>query len=178
MHVISVTPVSRGVVRPLLVSATTLAIIVNASSRYETVHHVEGWLALVVVAPIVAVTLTRVWRWRSHKVHVTNERIVVEGGVLRHHVTSIELGDVVTTRLDQRVHERLTRRGYVLVETMAGAVPVGLVRHPASLCRLIDAERVAPDLEYVPFDTVYRVEEPEHFALDLQPAPWPRRRVE
>jgi len=31
--------------------------------------------------PFGLVALTRTWRWRSHKVHVTNERIVVEGGV-------------------------------------------------------------------------------------------------
>ena len=82
VRVISVTPVSRGVVRPFLLTVTTLALIVEGASRYGWVHRYEEWFIVVLVVPFLAVTLTRTWRWRSHKVHVTNERVIIEGGVL------------------------------------------------------------------------------------------------
>lgn len=178
VRVISVTPVSRGVVRPVLITLTTLALIVEGSSRFSVVHRFEDWLALIFVAPLALVTLTRIWRWRSHKVHVTNDRVIVEGGVLRHQRTSIEMRDVLATRVDQRVSERLTRRGYVYLETMAGPIAVGFVRHPAALCRVIDAERVGGESYEVPFDTVYTYEEPDPFALEVRPDDWQRRRYE
>jgi uncharacterized membrane protein YdbT with pleckstrin-like domain len=176
-RVISVTPVSRGVVRPLLVTVTTLALIVEAAHRFLLVHRAEGWLLLVLVVPVAAVTLTRTWRWRSHKIHVTNARVIVEGGVLTRQRTSIELRDVIATRVEQRVHERLTRRGLVVLETPAGPAPVGLVHHPGALCRLIDAERVSGE-PVVPFDTVFTYEEPDVQPLGVHPDQWQRRRYE
>src|SRR5580658_1191345 len=106
VRVISVTPVSRGVVRPFLLTVTTLALIVEGASRYSWVHRYEEWFIIVMVLPFLAVTLTRTWRWRSRKVHVTNERVIIEGGVLRRYRTAVELRDVLGTRVDQRVSER------------------------------------------------------------------------
>jgi hypothetical protein len=118
--------------------------------------------------------LTRAWRWRSHKVHVTNERIVQEGGVLRHYRSSIELPDVIATRVDQRVSERLTRRGLLVLETAAGPIVVGKVRHPGALCRLIDAERSGHAIRPLPLDTVFGFEEPEALGFEVRPQ---RRRL-
>ncbi|MFZ1062570.1 MAG: PH domain-containing protein, partial [Acidimicrobiales bacterium] len=84
---------------------------------------------------------TRLWRWRSHKVHLTSQRIVVEGGVLQHTTSEVELHNLVKTRIDQHWRDRLARRGVVVVETPAGTLNLGMVRHPAALCRLIDNER-------------------------------------
>jgi len=51
------------------------------------------------------------------------------------------LRDVIALRVDQRVTERLARRGVVVLETNAGSVMIGKLRHPGALVRLIDAER-------------------------------------
>lgn len=178
MRVISVTPVSRGVLRPFLVTVTTIALIVEGSSRYSVVHRFEDWLVLILIGPLGLVTLTRVWRWRSHKIHVTSGRVIIEGGVLRHERVSIEMRDVMATRVDQRVSERLTRRGYVFLETYAGPIAVGFVRHPGALCRLIDAERLQEESYAVPLDTVYTYEDPDPYQLEVRPDEWQRRRHE
>ncbi len=81
---ISVTPVSRGVIRPFLLTVTTLALIVEGAARYSYVHRFEEVAHGAFRPSVGAVTLTRTWKWRSHKIHVTNERIIVEGGVMRH----------------------------------------------------------------------------------------------
>jgi uncharacterized membrane protein YdbT with pleckstrin-like domain len=115
------------------------------------------------------VALTRTWRWRSHKVHVTNERIVLEGGVLHHQRSTVDLRDVVALRVDQRVSERLTRRGVVVLETNGGSIMIGKLRHPGALVRLIDAERTNIYVDPVPFDTVFGYEEPEPFDYEVRP---------
>lgn len=140
-RVISVTPVARGVVRPFLLTVTTVAMIAVGATRYPFVHATEWWLLLVAAGPFAVVTMTRTWRWRSFKVHVTNERVVLEGGVSRRTRSSIELRDVYASRVDQRVLERIARRGLVVLETGGGPVVLGLLREPGALCRLIDAER-------------------------------------
>lgn len=178
VRVISVTPVSRGVIRPLLLTITTLAIVIEASGRYSFVHRVEDWLLVILVVPLAVVTATRVWRWRSHKVHVTNDRVIVEGGVLRHQRTSIDLRDVLTTRVDQRLRERFTRRGYVYLDTKVGPIPVGLVRHPGALTRLIDAERLGEYRDDTPLDTIFTYEDPEPYEFEVRPDEWQRRRIE
>ena len=178
VRIISVTPVSRGVIRPALLTVTTLALIVEGASRYAYVHRFEEVLMVLFVVPLVLVTLTRTWKWRSHKIHVTNERIIVEGGVLRHQRSAVEMRDVFATRVDQRVTERLTRRGVVYLETTGAAVPIGLVRHPAALCRLIDAERSAFYSQGDPLDTVYTYEDPEASPYEVLPDEWQRRRFE
>jgi hypothetical protein len=138
------------------------------------IHQHKWLLALVFVGPFALITLTRAWRWRSHKIHVTNERIVQEGGVLRHYRSSIELTDVIASRVDQRVAERLTRRGLLVLETAAGPIVVGKVRHPGALCRLIDAERSGHSNRPLPLDTVFGFEEPETLGFEVRPQ---RRRL-
>ena len=162
---ITVTPVASGVVRPAVLLVLASAAILEGASHLHFVHDVESWLALVVLVPIVIVVLTRTWRWRSHKIHVTNQRVALEGGVLRHWRTSVEWRDVLATRVDQRVSERLARRGVVVLETGLGPIAIGRVRHPGALCRLIDAERnVAANA--VPFDTIFGFEDPDRFHFD------------
>ena len=170
--VISVTPLAEGVVAPLLALVTAIVLVVEGAAHVHVLRVIEGWLALVVVVPIALVALTRTWRWRSHKVHVTSQRVLLEGGALHHWRSSIELRDVFATRVEQRVSERLARRGVVVLETRLGPVLVGRVRHPGALCRMIDAER-SHDHESLPLDTVFTFEEPDrsHFRVRLQP-PW------
>ena len=143
VRVISVTPIVKGVIRPMLYTVAVAALIIVGAQHLHLVHRYEAVLLWVVVGPFAALTLTRVWRWRSHKVRVTNQRVIVEGGVLHHWRSMIELRDVVATHIDQRVSERLVRRGRLWLETTGGAFLVGTVRHPGALLRLIDAERFA-----------------------------------
>jgi membrane protein YdbS with pleckstrin-like domain len=172
VKIITVTPVARGTVRPSLVGLVVLGLVIFGAQHLRLIHQHEMWLALILAGPFAVVALTRTWRWRSHKVHVTNERIVVEGGVLRHQHSTVDLRDVVALRVDQRVSERLTRRGVVVLETHGGAIMIGKLRHPGALVRLIDAERANNQIDPVPFDTVFGYEDPEPFDYEVRPRRW------
>ena len=173
VRVISVTPVGRGLVRPVLAVITALVAVQYGAGHWSFVHAHRLLFDLVLVGPGLVVVLTRIWRWRSHKVHVTSDRVMVEGGVARHFQTSYELREVIATRVEQRVHERLSRRGTVLLETASGSIFVGRVRHPAALCRLIDRERLQARWDETALDTVFEFEDraPPH----LWPEPRARR---
>ena len=160
VRVISVTPVGRGFVRPGFAFLTAVIVVQYGVGRWSFVQAHHWFLLLTLSSPGLVVTLTRLWRWRSHKVHVTSERVVVEGGVVNHFTTSIELRDVIATRVEQLLHERLSRRGIVVLETASGSIVVGRVRHPAALCRLIDRERLQARWDEAAFDTVFEFEDP------------------
>jgi membrane protein YdbS with pleckstrin-like domain len=169
VKIITVTPVARGLVRPCLAGIVMLALVIFGAKHVHLIHQHEMLLGLILAGPFALVALTRTWRWRSHKVHVTNERIVVEGGVLHHQRSSVDLRDVVALRVDQRVSERLTRRGVVVLETNAGSIMIGKLRHPEALVRLIDAERANNQIDPIPFDTVFGYDEPEPFDFEVRP---------
>ena len=169
VKIITVTPVARGTLRPCLAGIIVLALVIFGAQHVHLIHEHETWLALILAGPFAAVALTRTWRWRSHKVHVTNERIVVEGGVLHHQRSTVDLRDVVALRVDQRVSERLTRRGVVVLETNGGSIMIGKLRHPGALVRLIDAERANNQIDPVPFDTVFGYEDPEPSDYEVRP---------
>ncbi len=151
------TPIARGVWGPMIVTIVAV-VIVQVASHYLAVartHH--ALLALVLVGPCLVLTATRVWRWRSHKIHVTSAQVIVEGGVLHHYSVAYDLRDVVAMRTEQRVYERLTQRGLVILEMAAGPIPVGRVRHPKALSRVIDHERAECHHGSHPLDTVFDV---------------------
>jgi len=85
VKIISVTPVARGTFRPCVVGIVMLALVIFGAKHVHVIHEHEMLLGLIFAGPFALVALTRTWRWRSHKVHVTNERVVVEGGVLHHY---------------------------------------------------------------------------------------------
>jgi membrane protein YdbS with pleckstrin-like domain len=169
VRIISVTPVARGTVRPCLAGVITLALVLYGAKHVQFIHEHEMLLGLIFAGPFALVALTRTWRWRSHKVHITNERIVVEGGVLHHQRSTVDLRDVVALRVDQRVSERMTRRGIVVLETNGGSIMIGKLRHPGALVRLIDAERANAHIDAVPFDTVFGYDEPDPFDYEVRP---------
>ena len=139
--VISVTPVAHGLVAPASLFLLLEALVVWGASVWSTLHRYEAVaLFLVGVVPAVVV-LTRSWRWRSHKITLTTQRVVMEGGVLGRYSTQVNLSDVFATHAQQSFVERLRRRGVVLLETHAGTVSLGPVRHPAALRRLVDRSR-------------------------------------
>jgi membrane protein YdbS with pleckstrin-like domain len=169
VRIISVTPVARGMIRPCLAGIIMLGLIIFGAKHVQLIHQHEMLLGLILAGPFALVALTRTWRWRSHKVHITNERIVVEGGVLHHQRSTVDLRDVVALRVDQRVSERLTRRGIVVLETNGGSMMIGKLRHPGALVRLIDAERANAQIDSVPFDTVFGYDEPDPFDYEVRP---------
>jgi uncharacterized membrane protein YdbT with pleckstrin-like domain len=168
---ISVTPVSRGVVAPLALALALGGLVVVGAQHWSVLRTREGWALLVVVAPVVVLLLTRTWRWRSHKVHVTNERLLLERGVTRRFHTSIEMRDVTAVRVEQGLGQRLRRRGSLFVETAGGTFHVGVVRHPSALARLIDAERTRVPVDRLAFDTVFDFEDPSPPGFRLFPPP-------
>lgn len=169
VRIISVTPVSRGISRPVLVAIVLVALVMFGAQHVHIMHEHQTLLGVLLAGPFALVALTRTWRWRSHKVHVTNERILVEGGVLHHQRSAIELRDIAAIRIDQRVSERLTRRGVIFLETVAGTISIGKLRHPGALCRLIDAERFNEASVPSAYDTVFSYDEPEPFDYEVQP---------
>jgi membrane protein YdbS with pleckstrin-like domain len=160
-RIISVTPVVSGLFRPLLSLATSLVCVDFVVTHLHALSPHEGLLLLIFVGPCLVVVGTRTWRWRSHKLHVTNQRVIAEGGVATRFTNAVELRDILGTRIDQSFIERLLRRGEVVLDTASGPFYSGLVSHPAALCRLIDSERATPSTGNVPLDTV--------FEADLQP---------
>ena len=175
MAVISVTPVARGLVRPLL-SLVTAVVLVHYGARLHFIHEHESLALLITAGPCVLVVLTRIWRWRSHKIRITSERVVVEGGVLSHYRNSLELRDVIAIRIEQRFVERMARRGSVILETSAGPVDIGRVHHPAALCRLIEAERAGFAREELPLDTVFEFVQPDPYDIHVNAREsWTRR---
>ncbi len=167
----SLTPVASGLWRPGVAVVLLAAAVIGLSHLSSLAHHHEGWLALILVGPPALVLATRTWRWRSQKVFVTTERVVVVGGVLDRVRRSVDLGDVVTVNVAQRVRDRVTRRGDVWLDTPAGAVDLGRVRHAAALVRVVERQRSSTP-ERLPLDTVFDFREPERglFGPDLQ---WP-----
>ena len=151
-RVVAVTPVARGVAAPLLLIALWSVATAYGARHYSLVHRVDALLVGLVVVPSIVVLASRTWRWRSHKIHVTSKRIVVEGGVVHHFRSAIALRDVLATRVEQSWGERLVRRGSIVIDTPTGAVLVSRLRHPGALCRLIDAQRAVSQREQWPLE--------------------------
>ena len=100
---------------------------------------------------------------------MTSERIVSEGGVARRYRQSVEHGDVHVVRVEQGVRDRVIRRGAIYLETAAGTISLGRVRHPSALVRLIERERAATTSARPPFDTVFEYEDPAARGYDVDP---------
>ena len=173
----SVTPVGRGLARPLLALVTAIVLIDYGAARYSYIHQHRLVLGAMLVGPCALLVVTRVWQWRSHKIHVTSQRVVIEGGAVRHYLHSIEFSDVLATRVEQRFSERLSRRGELFVETLVGSMYVGRVRHPAALARLIDRERARRTHELSAQGTEFHFEAvaPPGFYEAPTPAQWRSR---
>jgi membrane protein YdbS with pleckstrin-like domain len=173
-RIISVTPVVSGLLRPLLSLATSLVAVNFIATHIRALSSHEGLLLFIFAGPCAVVVGTRTWKWRSHKLHVTNQRVIAEGGVATRFTNAVELRDILGTGIEQSFVERLLRRGEVVLDTASGPFYSGLVSHPAALCRLIDSERATPPSGNVPLDTV--------FEANLQPdrvfETRPRRRID
>ena len=168
-RVVSVTPVSQGLLLPAFATVVAIVLVVLAVMHVHFFHTYRVALSVVLVGPGLAVFLTRTLRWRSHKIHLTNQRLIIEGGVLQHTSSEVELRDIVTTRISQRLRDRAARRGEVVIETTAGALHVGVVRHPAALGRLIDNERKNGAPKDVAYDTVFDFDSPQDHDYDVSP---------
>jgi len=139
--VISVTPVPQGLLAPAALLVVVEALVVWLATLWSLLHRYEAAVLFALGVMPALVIFTRSWRWRSNKVILTTQRVLVEGGVLGRHSTQVNLSDVFATHSDQTFLERLGRRGVVLLETRSGTVMLGPVRQPAALRRLVDRSR-------------------------------------
>jgi uncharacterized membrane protein YdbT with pleckstrin-like domain len=138
--VVSITPVAQKVTGPAMVVVLiggSLVAVANTWS-WPRQHWVD--LSAILIIPLI-VLAGRVAKWRSRRITVTSQRILEVGGVLQKHRGSLELVDIVATRVEQRLVERLSRRGHVVVELSAGAFVLERVRRPDALARVIDHQR-------------------------------------
>lgn len=177
-RVITITPVARGLAVPVLATALAVTLVELGSSHVHLLHSISMVLWIVVVVPCLFVVATRTWRWRSHKVYVTNQRVIIKGGALKHHRGEVALGEVISTQVDQRLLERISRRGVVTLETREGTMYLGLVRHPSALCRLIERERMGLQRDDVAYDTVFDFDPPNVHNFEINPRRRHGRRVE
>lgn len=139
--VVTVTPISIGVVGPLIAVLVTIGALWAAAATWHWVNHNSSWLSAILVFPLAVLLAGRTWRWRSRKILVTSQRVLHESGVLRRHTSSVELIDIVATQVDQRWHERVSRRGVIQLETAAGTFVTDRLRRPDALCRVIEHQR-------------------------------------
>lgn len=162
--IISVTPIVGGIVRPLC------GIVLGSLVTYAAVTYIGAlraerwWLASILVGPFALIFAARVLRWRSHRVTLTSQRVVVRAGVLRRVTSSVDLDEVVTTRIDAGLGQRLSRRGRVILEGATVSMDIGLLRHPRALVRLIDAQRRGQHEASRPLDTVFSPEDAGYHA--------------
>lgn len=169
VRVISVTPAAQGLALPVLATVVTAAIVELGVSKVHFLHSLHLVLLAIFVVPCLLVVATRAWRWRSHKVHVTNLRIIAEGGILRHYRSEVDLRDVTASHVDQRMSERITRKGVVTLETRAGTMSLGLVHQPRALVRIIDQERFALQDDDLDYDTVFDFDETDSHDYEIKP---------
>lgn len=173
--VVTVTLVARGLRGPL-VTALALPVVGWAASHYvHLASFPRNVGVLVLEVPTLAVLLGRTWRWRAQQITVTTHRVIRRSGVLRRHEFALAMNEILGTRIEQTLWQRLRRRGGLTLETDQGPVRLGCVRHPASLVRLIDKHRPTGPRNTLPLDTVFTYRTPEPFEAVVEPSSWHRR---
>jgi len=140
-----VTPLARGVAVPAMATIAAVALVVAVANTWHWASAHSLIIAVVLVGPCALILGGRLWRWRSHQIIVTNQRILLVGGVATRRLRAIELIDVLSAGVDQRWLERLLRRGHVILETTSGVVSLERVRRPDALWRVIDHQRLQLD---------------------------------
>ena len=139
--VISVTPIPRGILWPVITLIILESLVVKLAWISSAVREHEG-VALVLVGALPALLVgTRVWRSRSHTITLTTQRIVSTRGVIARSETQVYLEEVTATHSRQSLGERLRRRGVVVLECSSREISLEAVRHPAALRRTIDRTR-------------------------------------
>jgi len=138
--VVEVTPLPRDVARPLAATLLAVGALWGAATLWTWASRHEAYLSVIVVVPA-AVLGQRLWRWWSHRVVVTTQRIIDVRGRGGRRLTAIELAEVRETTVDQRAFDRLLRRGSVILALDDSACLIGRVRRPDALRRVIDHVR-------------------------------------
>jgi membrane protein YdbS with pleckstrin-like domain len=144
-EIVSVTPVAEGLTGPIVAMVLATGVVLVADHYFSWARREALLLSLVLVAPCAALLAMRAWRWRSHRVTITDQRVLSLSGITHRRRSSVELIDVVAVRVDQRWLERPLRRGEVTLETAAGPFELGSLRHPDALARVIEYERELVD---------------------------------
>jgi membrane protein YdbS with pleckstrin-like domain len=139
--VVTVTAAPFGVTGPAFVTALAIAAVVGLRFEWSFAHAHVAWFAGILVGPCVVVLAGRVWRWRSHRIVVTTQRVRTNAGATRRRSSSYEIAAVVAVHIDQGRMERLRRKGRVLLEVEGGMVALERVKRPDALGRVIEHQR-------------------------------------
>ncbi len=139
--VVSVTPSAWGVRVPAVAVLVAVTTVVGAGLKISLVHHYESEVLVALVGPPTLWWATRIARWRSHKIYVTSEQVVVEGGVLHRESFRVPIDSLVTVEVRQRLHQRVRRQGIIELVTTHDTVTLGPVHHPDALARVIEQQR-------------------------------------
>ena len=153
--IVSVTPTPWGLTAPFVVFLLALGLVIEGGLHFHLIHRYEPEVLAVLAGPPTLVLATRVWRWRSHKIHVTSDQLITEAGALKHVVIPTSLDDIVTVEVEQRFNERLRRRGVVRVVTRTDTAILGPVRHPDALARIIEQARRKRHPSSLAYDTIF-----------------------
>jgi len=142
--IVSITPLSKGVIGPFAWTLLLAGAVVALSYQWHVVHRYEPVALAVFAGPPGLLTLTRARKWRSQRIIVTSQRLLVFTGVSARRRASIEWDDVVSTQIEQRWWQRPVHHGLVSVDTRVGSMVVGRVHHPEALVRVIDRQWKQP----------------------------------
>jgi len=160
--IVRTTPTSWGLTRPALLTIVSAGLIMWGSFHAHLLHTYEGVTLAALTGPSTLVLVGRVWRWRSHTIYVTDQQIVVEGGVLNYFRSTCRLDEVLVVGLERRFTQRLRRRGVVQITTRESSLDLGPLRHPDALVRLIEQARRETRPRGAAYDTVFEpTEDPD-----------------
>jgi hypothetical protein len=125
------------VVRPLASVVLAVVALAVVPHYWHVSNHVRLIAGLVLLVPSGLLLATRTWRWRSHALHITNQRLIRESGAVGHHVDSYAWSSILDIAVDQTWRERMARRGHVyVVTTDHERVDLGEIRHPKAFVRV------------------------------------------
>ncbi len=124
-----------------VVLAVLAGVIAGVATHFAAGHVQVGWVVVAVVVVFVLALVLGVLRRMSTTYLVTDRRLVIERGLLRHDVQEARLERVQNVASRQSVRERVLRVGSVHFDTAAGAgydFSFYGVSRPRELVRIVD----------------------------------------
>ena len=127
-------------------SASCLVIAGRPTATGVGTLRIVAWLTGGLAGVALIWLLGRFAAWRAETVTVTSARLVLSRGVLRRNIDQVHLARVVEVHVVQRLRQRLTRRGDVVLELVDGAaVVVEALRQPEVFQRVLQRQIEASD---------------------------------
>jgi hypothetical protein len=145
--IVTVTPIAEGVAVPCVVTGAMIATVAVAAHYWSWPHN-HFWELMAVAVPSLIVLSGRTLRWWSHRVVITDQRVMEFAGSWHRHSVSYEFEHVVGVHVHQSRADRLLRRGTVALEDAGGSAELRRVRRPDAFARVLDHVRrpASPEL--------------------------------